>query len=565
MRQSSRPLLALRNGSPALITVLVLAMAVTCALLLALPSQTVTTKYVSDLFISLDGAHRVVSGQAPSRDFHTPLGPLAYYLPAIGYWMSGSLGGAMPTGMALLLLALAPAMAYIVSSRFRPAIALPFAAFLILILAVPINLGDGVTALSFAKFYNRIGWAALAALLVMYLRPEHPRPRQDWWDALSAALLTLVMITTKITYGLVALSFLVFLLLDPRQRRWVGLAMAVILTIGLLAEAIWRGSMPHLSDLLLTARVSGGLRGTWGQIIDHVLGNFADYVLLSLFAGLALWRTRSLRDVLFYAFCAVTGFLVINQNFQAWGIITIHAAAAVAAETILRSSDEAPEPIGRSWSVTAGAKLLFLALVLPTIVHCTIALGLHAAVASMRFGDAVALAPLDRIRLVNLWTWSDHEVATKYLSAVQDGAAALSSLDPRPSRICVLDVANPFSASLGVEPPRGDSSWLLLGRTISATNFVPPDRLLADVQVVMQPKTLEDPAGAKESKEVGGETLQILYGPYIAAHFEPVRETEHWIIHLKRQPGPRTTCITECKGAPISAQEKNAALEAGKP
>src|SRR3954471_14707253 len=395
---------AIRTARPMLASVLVLALAAACALLLTLPGQTVTTKYVLDLFIHLDGAHRVVSGQVPNRDFHTPLGPLTSYLPAAGYWLSGALGTAMPTGMALLLLALAPAIAHIVSSRLHLAIAVPFAAFLILILAVPINLGESVTALSFAKFYNRIGWAALAALLAMYLRPEQPRPGQDWQDALPAALLVLVMIATKITYGLVALGFLTVLLLDARQRRWVGLTLAMVLAAGLLIQAFSRSATGYGSDLLLALRASGGLRGTWGQIIDHVLGNLADYVLLPLFAGLAVWCRRSLRDVPFYLFCAISGFLIINQNFQAWGIITIHAAAAVAAETVLRYPDDVPEVAGRSWSVTAGVKLLFLAFVLPTIVHCTSALGLHAGAASLRAGEAVELAPLDRVRLVNLWT-----------------------------------------------------------------------------------------------------------------------------------------------------------------
>src|SRR5215210_3531006 len=249
-----------RTPRPVPVAGLILAIAALCALLLALPGQTITTVYVNDLLIHLDGAHRIASGQMPNRDFHTPLGPLTYYLPAAGYWLSGALGGAMPTGMALLMLALAPALAYIVGSRLSPAIALPFAAFLILILAAPVNPGEGVTALSFAKFYNRIGWAALAALLVMYLRPEEPRPRQDWLDALSAALLTVVMIATKITYGLVALGFLVFLLLDARQRRWAGLALAIVLAAGVLIAVLWGGLMPHLADLALTARVSGGLR-----------------------------------------------------------------------------------------------------------------------------------------------------------------------------------------------------------------------------------------------------------------------------------------------------------------
>ncbi len=45
---------------------------------LALPGQTVTTKYVNDLFVFLDGAHRIASGQVPNVDFHTSLGPLSF-------------------------------------------------------------------------------------------------------------------------------------------------------------------------------------------------------------------------------------------------------------------------------------------------------------------------------------------------------------------------------------------------------------------------------------------------------------------------------------------------------
>src|SRR5918994_6922835 len=74
-------------------------------LLLALPGQTVTTAYLNDLFIFLDGAHRIASGQVHNRDFHTALGPLVYYIPAAGLWLTGHLGGALPVGTALFLMA----------------------------------------------------------------------------------------------------------------------------------------------------------------------------------------------------------------------------------------------------------------------------------------------------------------------------------------------------------------------------------------------------------------------------------------------------------------------------
>src|SRR3712207_5183767 len=137
------------DTSKRLVFLAVMAISVTCAALLSLPGETVTTKYLNDLFIFLDGAHRVAGGQVPNRDFHTALGPLNYYIPAVGSWLSGSLGGAMPVGIAVVILALAPVAAHVLATRLRPLIAVPLAACLILVAAVPINLGERLDELSF--------------------------------------------------------------------------------------------------------------------------------------------------------------------------------------------------------------------------------------------------------------------------------------------------------------------------------------------------------------------------------------------------------------------------------
>src|SRR3712207_4145585 len=230
---------------------ILLALSAAFALLLALPGQSVATKYLNDLFVLLDTGYRIAGGQVPNRDFHTFLGPLASSVPAIGYGLSGTWGGAMPTGIALLTIALALPMAHILTSRLNPVIALPFGIFLLLIAAVPIILGESITALSFAKFYNRIGWAALGALLVMYLRPERARAGQNLLDALCAAFLTLVMLYTKLTYGAVALAFLAFMLFDSRGRRWAAGALGLTLVCGLAVEAFWQSSLAYLADLRL--------------------------------------------------------------------------------------------------------------------------------------------------------------------------------------------------------------------------------------------------------------------------------------------------------------------------
>jgi hypothetical protein len=67
-----------------------------------------------------------------------------------------------------------------------------------------------------------VGWALLGLLLLMFLPPVSPRPHQRLLDASSAAVLVLLMLYTKISYGGVAIGFLFFMLLDPRQRNWAS-------------------------------------------------------------------------------------------------------------------------------------------------------------------------------------------------------------------------------------------------------------------------------------------------------------------------------------------------------
>jgi hypothetical protein len=374
----------------------------------------------------------------------------------------------------------------------------------------------------------------------MYLRPVHFGRRQEILDAVCAAALILVLVYTKLSYGIVALAFLLLMLTDRLQRRWTLGALGITIAAALIIELLWQSSLAYLADLQLAFEVSGGLRGTWGQITDHILVNLTDYVLLGLFAGLALYRTRSFRDCLFYGFCAVAGFLIINQNFQAWGIIMLHAGAVVAAERILRVEDrQAGIPEHGSWSMAAGAKLLVLALVLPTIVHSSAALGLHTVTASMRAGTAVPLPRLEQVRVANLWTWNDYDTAMAYQDKLRDGLDILSTLDPRPERIFVLDLGNPFSMAINAPPARGDTPWLQWDRTLSTEALVPAERLFSDVQIVMAPRSADSPNPEQDPLS----QIKALYAPYIAAHFELAAQTEHWTLHRRRLPSDRKSVV----------------------
>jgi hypothetical protein len=503
----------------------VLVMAAASALLLAAPGRTISTKFLNDLVIFLDGAHRVVSGQLPNRDFHTPMGALAYLLPAAGLWLSGTMGAALPVAMGLVLLLFAPALAYVLGSRLRPSLALPLAAYLILILAAPLNVGDSPENLSFAMFYNRIGWAGLATLLILYLPVRPGLAASPLWDAISATLLVLVLIYTKMSYGVVGVGFLACLLLDPARRSWAGLGL-IGTVVGVIAvEMQWRSSAAYLADLALAGEVSGAFWGGVERLLEAARANLFDYFLYAVVVALALSSSRSARDLVFYGFCAAAGLLLLNQNYQLTGVVVLGAAGVVGAELAVRRGQDG----SRFAAARRGAAyLLVVGLLAPTLVERSMAFGTHVALAFRPPAQDLGLPRFGDARLAAIGTPGDLSFSLAYIATLEDGARALSAIEPKPSRVFVLDFVNPFSAGVGLEPPRGDSSWHHTGRTFDEQKHIPAEELFRDVRVVMDPKA-----------PVEGSTyndLRRVYGDYIAANFDLVRETEYWRVSVAKMP-----------------------------
>ncbi|MCJ8518799.1 hypothetical protein ABID21_001688 [Pseudorhizobium tarimense] len=479
-----------------------------------------TTKYVNDLFIFLDGAHRIWSGQIPNVDFHSSLGPLAFYIPAAGYGISGTLGGAMPAGMALVVLLLAIIASEVIGSRMRMLIGLPLAVFLLLIAAVPVNPGEWIGELSFAMFYNRIGWAGLGLLLVMYLPRRPDQPRRQIIDAVCAAVLSLLMLYTKITYGLMAMAFLSFLLLDRRQLLWSAMALALVIFAVMFVELLWKGSLSHLEDLRLASSVSGE-PPTLRVMADVILKNLADIAVFAIFAGILLLLEGRLRNILFVGFCVASGLLIIEQNFQIAGILTLGAGAAVIAELLLRSQ---ALPHQRPWP--RGLPLLLGALLLPATASNAISLALHSVNAVTDRGERMALPAFHGIRLVSMWSQGQYDFFRRYNASIADGAAALQTLDTPMARVVVLDFVNPFSAGLSLDPPTNDSPWYHWGRTLDRDHFPDPNEIFADAEIILEPKSPIEIYTARGMREV--------YGDYIRRHFLQIMQTDYWTIYRRR-------------------------------
>lgn len=511
--------------------VVIMLVAVVAALVLAVPGQTVTNKYVNDLFIFLDGVWRIDQGQVPNRDFHTALGPLVYYIPAIGRWIGGSFTSAMPIGIGLLLLAMAPVMAHVLASRLRPVLAIPLGVFLVLVVAVPINLGEDIRELSFAMFYNRVGWAALALLLVLYVPPRQPAgdggasARLLISDTAAATFLTVLMLYIKISYAAVALAFLCLLLIDRRHRLWAAATLAGTMLAAMAVEAVWGGTASHLLDLMRVGQVSGRIDdvGKYARLLGD---NLADIVVFAVAVMLSLWRTRSLRDLVFFAVCLGGGMMLLAQNFQVRGIVTLAAAIVAAAELAWRlpATHRRARP---AWTLAA-IQLLVPAILLPPIVFNGAALGIHAGLAVSGQGEGVPLPQYQGIRMVAARDGWLESIFKRYRTSIADGRDLLDELGG--GRVVVLDFVNPFTAGMGLVPPHGDSTWHHWGRTIDDRHYLPAATLFRDARIVMEPKAPIERGTAEGMRRVYDDTL--------TRQFRLVRETSEWRVFMRRSAVP---------------------------
>lgn len=508
--------------SPIAVTVIVTV--VICSALLILPGATATSRYFNDLLIFLDGGYRVVEGQVPNRDFHTALGPLSFYIPGFGYWVTGNLGLAMPVGLTALMALTAPVMIHVLATRVRPLIAVPWAIFLILLMITPMNTGEIVMNISFAMFYNRIGWALIGLFLIMHLRPTYPVRHQFILDTLAATVLTLILLYTKATYGVVALGFLALMLLQPIQRRWAAATILIVALSGAVIEVFWGGTRMHIADLIVASKVSGVMPVR--NYVVSAMETSGEYIIFASLAALALWQKGRFTDFLFYGFCVCAGYALLIQNFQVRGVVTLLAGGVVAAEHLSRQWRQGL-PYGTDM-VTRGAALLVIVLMIPIGLSSAAALGLHATMVATGAGVALDTPNGKDIRVVNTLDDGQFKFYANYAASLEKGVALLASLYPEPGKVLVMDFVSPLTSLAGLDPPQGGTAWMHDGRNFDEDFHFSPDELLEGVDVIMIPK--------RPIADTTTALMEDLYGPYISKHFTAVRHTALWRVYRRQAP-----------------------------
>ncbi len=551
------------------------AFAVLLALVLAVPGASFQTHLVHDHLIFADLAHRVANGAVQHLDFHSPLGILTALLPAWGYYLTGTYGAALPTAHALFLLGLTPLLLYAVQTRLRWFIALPLGAYLLLLVATPLLPGHVVSVLTWAMWYNRLGWAVLIILVLLALPPNRDRQPLVLGDALVAAVLVGILFYTKITFALFALAFLLLWpLVDPRARRSALLAGGLVFLFCVGVELFWPIHRGYFEDIAFAIRASPQVTSGVLQPLKQALRFPTETALLLLGGGILVARRRSWRDAALLVFIFIAATMIVVQNTDDRALPLVVAGLAVAAERLWRLSTETRDG-WRDSSALVVLTCLALFLVQP-LLHNAIAITTHAWNAS-RIQQASDLP--DALRGFQVGTakgpritadtpdllpeaaragpaaaivtslFSDHQrwylSGSEYLFTIGQAVAELQNSGVAAQETFVFDAINPIPMALGWPSQNGVLFAYHVNRQFSREVHQPAETVLGHIGIALVPKF---PLGSREKG-----LLLELYSGYLHQNFRLARESAYWEVWQRTSRlavAPEVTVLAQANQPP---------------
>jgi hypothetical protein len=505
-------------------------------------------RFGHDDAIYLDAGWRVLSGERPHIDFHTPMGLVTPMLMGLAMRASGATAAALGTAV-IAFVALTSAWAWAVArGRLSPWLGAVF----VLVVA---SAGVGQYCLSFdwqetshASLFNRFAYAVLCILLLECLLPLSTgatRAARALGPASSGAAMA-ILFFLKPSYAvegavLVALSGWV---VDRGRSRWLAMAAGASLAAAALLLVARTTPGAVLADYATgaAARASGfrsnetttlfmemARRDSFSQTPEKLLeiarnDFWTDLAVIGMALLLPAGERR--RWSLATAIVLVTAVPVVFTNHQ-WGEEPSTAALAlVLAERALQARGEPPSP-PPALALAPPLLLLFVAgqIVFKNFGSVAAAWAFHEKVvpelpAEARF-DAPPIHDLVVLR-------SDGYCRpNQYAQKIDEGLKLLRDNGDDSKKIMVADFSNPFSVALHSPPARGNELWWHLGATFNPTHAPTAEGALGDADVVVIPKCAEETPTR--------DALLAIYGDYLTAHFDKQAESPLWALYRRKE------------------------------
>ena len=501
------------------------------------PKVVVSNDMTWDFVYNLAGAWHLWNGQTAHIDFRDPLGSLSFVPTTLGFELVGPAPAAFLVGACLVSIVAFVSATLAALRRLPLAPAALFVVFVSLLALRPANVGESLTAYTFAMSYNRYGWCLLAVLTLILFVPPRDNRRLDLLDTAIAGLLLVALFYLKITYFAAGLALAVLAAIaSPHLRGRPAVPIVMVVLIVLNTVAPWNHA--YLVDIF-EAVEAGAVRSKLTFHVNNFFTNgeaSAAYVAAILFSAWLWWRDlASPRLPIAVAGIFVVALFVLSQNHQTHGMPAAVVIAFLLYDHLRQRSD----------GMASAAPLL---MIFPLFVISASAVSIWAYhVRATNSADLQVIGrtnleglavPIERSGLLDVFAagkpthallnWSRalqphvELTATEYVDTIMEAADLLNDGRHRPGGVVVLDQVNPFPFMLGWIPPRGNNLWSASGAPIR-----PASEVFKDADYVLIPKFSTDAAWTER-------TLKA-YTDHLSKHYPKVEDTRSWTL-LSRPP-----------------------------
>jgi hypothetical protein len=514
-----------------------------------------------DMGALLDAGWRIVNGQIPHADFHTPIGPVTYLLVAFGLKVAAPSVSAVAYGALLTLAILLPGAWYVAARRLPVGICFLYVLFLGVLLVAPRPLGYAIRDTTYAMIYNRQGYALTSVLLIQLFlgtrKGLYARVRLD--GALTGVLLG-VLLYCKVTYfAFAAIATVAALVVQPRTVTYIATAaMSVLAVVVAFYLSLHISLIAYLGDLAAAGAVqSRAMR------LHLLLGSLSSNIVLLYLIVAALFlmswvgaEARSLGQawkLWFVAALVLATALGISSGNAAQGGGVDDPLIFIAALLLLEMFRRAnPGRVVVSGTSARFAYTAIAFILMPLSAGPIIARDL----ASMTYSTAwnwvmrPAYPITRRLHSTNLRDFYVPE-STQHITAywparehparLNDGIDLLRRNIKPGERVTTLAFANPFSYALGIPPAHDGPLWWDLNFSFDATHFPPVESVLGDASLVMVPTQADRSNGGSFAIV---DALLLEYGNYLHQNFDKIAQTDTWTLYRRRNE-PRQPNVTQ--------------------
>ena len=485
-------------------------------------------RYGPDAFILLDGGWRILNGQIPHVDFHTPIGPVIYLLVALGL-KAASLGASGLNYAQAIAGAVAALWAYRLGARRLSDVAsVLFCLFAVLLALAPYELGESPLLSSPSFTYNRYGYVLLVLILCETLWPPLDRSslgREELAGGISTGIAGGLLLFLKANFFLAAGMLVVGLWISRKQQwnRWVGIGCSglAVCVCGLLYlhghwTAMW-------SDL----RMAAGGKHIEADFLRHILvdnaGVMTAVLLLALFTSwvrAGINTENETRHLTYSALviCAVS-YAVMLGNHQEAGmpLCTAFVIGLMSAVTDRKRTGNRAAPALLCAAVLCWGTVVVLA----PIAADAAGIG-YAAMQSLASRNRnIVKAEAPRLSgLLFVGPATSRDFGPSYVGCVNDGLRMLREV-PASDAVVTLANTDPFSYALEKRPARDGLTWIADGNNVSERFKPAPEAVFRDAAAVIVSNYVTDGGAVR------------LYGAYVSRNYHLVRRSSCWDLYRR--------------------------------